>query len=101
MDAYMLVTHLGARVTDLLSDLTGSPFTDRITEAETGERSLGKWDFLSLVPYKLTNRYRILPEVAAEVLFSFSLRLDASWAKNWALMSESPSERDLLSFLTN
>ena len=34
----VMVTHLGARVTDLLSDLTGSPFTDRMTEAETGKK---------------------------------------------------------------
>ena len=38
----VMVTHLGARVTDLLSDLTGSPFTDRMTEAETGKMQVEK-----------------------------------------------------------
>ena len=32
----------------------------------------------------------VLPEVAGEALLSFSVRLEANCAKNWALMSDSP-----------
>ena len=36
----------------------------------------------------------VLPEVAGEALLSFSVRLEASCAKNWALMSDSPPAGD-------
>ena len=41
MDVNFGDTNLGARVTDLLSDLV-SPFTDRMTEAETENGSVVK-----------------------------------------------------------
>ena len=39
---------------------------------------------------RIKERQHGIPEVAGEALLSFSVRLEASCAKNWALMSDSP-----------
>ena len=80
----MVASYLGARVTDLLSDLT-SPFNGRITDAETAG---GLFIYriialhISLVHDQNKKDIMVLPEVAGEALLSFSVRLEASCAKN-------------------